>query len=153
MKGIECAFTGVLSKDPELKTLKAGKSFANPNIGVVTGQMDDGKDAMQWLRLVCFGEVAEKIAASAKKGSSIYAEGQLTATEYTDKAGEKKHGLDVRAFKVELLGASAIGRNKSPRSENKPSFASASEHREERTIRAERDDYRNRFDNIPYLDR
>jgi single-strand DNA-binding protein len=153
MKGIECAFTGVLSKDPELKTSKAGKFFANLNIGVVTGQTDDGKDAMQWLRVTCFGETAEKIAATAKKGSSIYAEGALSLNEFTDKSGEKRHGLDVKAFKVELIGASAIGRNKLPRSENKHGFASASEHREERTTRIDRDDFRNRFDDIPYLDR
>ncbi|MGO9462120.1 MAG: single-stranded DNA-binding protein [Rhodomicrobium sp.] len=95
MKGIECAFTGVLSKDPDLRTSKAsGKPFANLNAGVTIGQTDDGKDQMQWVRVVCFGEVAEKVAASAKKGSSVYVEGSLTLSEWNDKSsGEPKHGI------------------------------------------------------------
>jgi single-stranded DNA-binding protein len=85
-RGIEAAFTGVLSRDPELRTSKTGKPFASLNLGVVVGQTDDGKDHIQWLRATCFGETAERIAANAKKGSQAYVEGSLSLNEWNDKA-------------------------------------------------------------------
>jgi single-strand DNA-binding protein len=109
-RGIETAFWGVLGKDPELKTSKSGKAYTGMNVVVVTGATDDGKDVSQWLRVVCFGETAEAIAARAKKGDRIYCEGTLTLTQWNDAHGEVRHGLNVAAWKCERL--SAIGRNR-----------------------------------------
>ncbi len=65
-----------------------------------------------WLRVSCFGEVAERVAATFKKNDRAYIEGLIRLDHWTDKHGEQKHGLSVSAFKVEKAGASAIGRNK-----------------------------------------
>jgi hypothetical protein len=46
---------------------KSGKPFATMNVAVTVGQSDDGKDATQWVRLACFGQTAEEIAACAAK--------------------------------------------------------------------------------------
>jgi single-stranded DNA-binding protein len=71
MRGIETAFWGVLGKDPEPKTSKTGNAFATMNVAVTVGKADDGKDVSQWVRVACFGETAEKIAARARKGDRV----------------------------------------------------------------------------------
>jgi len=111
MRGIEAAFWATLAKDPELRTSKTGNPFATMNVTVTVGKSDDGKDVGQWIRIACFGEVAERIAERAKKGDRIYAEGNLTLNTWADKAtGEAKTGLNLAAWKVERLAA--IGKNR-----------------------------------------
>lgn len=110
MRGIETAFWGTLGADPELKA-SSGKPFATMNVAVTVGQADDGKDASQWIRVACFGDVAETIAGQAKKGDRIYCEGSLTLNTWADKTtGELKAGLNVAAWKAEKV--SAIGKNR-----------------------------------------
>jgi single stranded DNA-binding protein len=104
MKGIECAFQGALGKAPELKTSKGGTPYAGLSVVVTVGKDDDGKDLGQWVRCTCFKEVAEQIAAGAKKGDRVYVEGSLTMTQWNDAHGEVRHGLNVAAWKVVLLG-------------------------------------------------
>jgi single-strand DNA-binding protein len=105
MRGIETAFWGVLGNDPELKTSKSGKAFAQMSVVVAVGQGDDGKDASQWLRVACFGETAERLAHQAKKGDRVYVEGTLTLNTWADKAtGESRTALNVAAWKCERLG-------------------------------------------------
>jgi single-strand DNA-binding protein len=111
MRGIESAFWGVLGQDPQLKTSKTGTRFATMNVVVQAGQADHGKDVSQWLRVACFGEAAEKIAAKARKGDRVYVEGQLTLNTWADKAtGETKTGLNVAAWKCEKVPG--IGKNR-----------------------------------------
>jgi single-strand DNA-binding protein len=113
-RGIEAAFWGVLAKDPERRTSKTGKPFATMNVAVTIGNSDDGREVTQWVRVACFGETAEKIAAAAKKGDRVYCEGSLTLNEWTDAQGERRTGLNVAAFKVEKVPG--IGKNR-PRRE------------------------------------
>jgi single-stranded DNA-binding protein len=103
MRGLEVAFWGVLGKAPELKTAKTGTRFATMNVVVTVSQADDGKELSQWLRVACFGNGAEAIAARAKKGDRVYCEGQLTMTQWKAADGEVRHGLNVAAWKCERV--------------------------------------------------
>jgi single-strand DNA-binding protein len=109
-RGIECAFWGVLGKEPELKTSKTGNPLATMNVVVTVGQADDGKEVSQWLRVVCFGEAAEKIAAKVRKGDRVYVEGTLTLNTWQSADGETKTGLKVAAWKCEKVPG--IGKNR-----------------------------------------
>jgi single-strand DNA-binding protein len=113
MRGIEAAFWATLGKDPELKTSKGGRPFATMNAAVIMGEADDGREINQWVRLVAFGDTAEKIAGAAKKGDRVYCEGSLTLNNWTAATGEMKTGLNLAAFKCEKVPA--IGRNKPKR--------------------------------------
>jgi hypothetical protein len=64
-----------------------------------------------WVSVACFGEVAEKLCATAKKGMKIYAEGSLKLGEWTDRAGEKRVGLQLAAWRAQVVGAGALGKN------------------------------------------
>ncbi len=110
MRGIESAFWGTLGKDPELRTSKTGNPFCSFNCVVTVGKADDGKDVSQWVRVACFGQVAEEIAARAAKLDRVYVEGALTLNTWQTAAGEQRSGLNVAAWKVEKLAA--IGKNR-----------------------------------------
>jgi len=56
------------------------------------------------VRVACFGEAAETLAARAKKGDCVYCEGSLTQTQWNDRAtGEVKYGLNLAAWKCERV--------------------------------------------------
>lgn len=103
MDSIECAFSGRVGSDLELKTSSSGKPWTAFNVAI--GQGDDA----QWVRVAVFGARAEELSAQIKKGDRIYAEGNLTMRTW-EKSGEKRTGLNVAAWKCERLGG--IGRNK-----------------------------------------
>ena len=97
MTGIECAFTGRLAHEPEIKTSKAGKPWASLSVGV--GE----SEALQWVRVAVFGEMAEAIRA-LPKGAKVYVEGRLKLEEWTGKDGVARHGLNVAATLVQPIG-------------------------------------------------
>jgi single-strand DNA-binding protein len=112
MRGVEVAFFGSLGREVELRTSKSGKPWASLSIMVETGEEDaDGHDKVQWLKVACFGENAERLAGAAK-GTRLYVEGTIKLEEWKDKDGFDKHGLSVAAWKCERIGSSAIGRNR-----------------------------------------
>ena len=111
MNAIECAFTGRLGSDPELRTSKADKPWCRLSIAV--GEGDD----VQWVSVAAFGDVAERVCEQLAKGDRAYVEGTLRLNEWTDREGLTRHGLQVAAWKVEALGK--IGRQK-PKPQGNP---------------------------------
>jgi single-stranded DNA-binding protein len=106
MSGIEAAFFGVLGRDAEIKTSKAGRQYLRINVRVADN------DAAQWVSVMVFEPEAIQAAAKLVKGARIYVEGRLSLDEWTAQDGTKKHSLSVLSFHTRL---SAIGRNKLPR--------------------------------------
>jgi len=114
MRGIEAAFWGTLLHDLELKTSASGKKYCNFGCAVVTSNADNGKDVSQYVRVACFGEAAEVLAARVKKGDRVYCEGSLTQTQWNDRGtGEIKHGLNLAAWTCQRVAN--IGRNRERR--------------------------------------
>lgn len=109
---IETAFIGRVGNDPELKTSAAGKPWTRINVCVGAG------DDVQWIKIVCFGETAERLAGQIAKGDKIYCEGTLRLETWKGHNGNERHGLSVTAWRAEKLGA--IGRNKPPKSKPLP---------------------------------
>jgi single-stranded DNA-binding protein len=103
---IECAFFGVLGRDGELKTSKAGKQYLKLNVRVGDG------DGAQWVGVMVFGDEAVEIAPKLLKGSRVYIEGSIKLDEWTAQDGSKRHGLSVMSWHCRLA---AIGRNKPQR--------------------------------------
>ena len=106
MSAIEAAMFGVLGRDGESKTSKAGKSYLRLN--VCTG---DG-DTAQWVSVLAFDPRAIEQADKFLKGARVYVEGRLSCDEWTNAEGVKRFGLSVMSWHCRL---SEIGRNKSAR--------------------------------------
>ena len=107
---IHCAFAGVISKQPELKTSKAGKAWCAVNMRIGEGE------TVQWAQVAVFGESAE-LAASLEKGDHLYVEGTLQLRTWKTDAGEQRAGLNIAARRVEVLGQ--IGRPRPSRPESR----------------------------------
>ncbi len=76
-KGIEAAATGICGNPPELKTGKSGKAYCIFSIGTDAGVDDEGKDRLEWVRCTAFGETAEAVTASLRKGDKVHVVGSL----------------------------------------------------------------------------
>jgi single-strand DNA-binding protein len=109
MQGIEAALQGTLSRDPELKTSAAGKPWCRVSIAVLI----DG--ATTWVSVAAFGEEAQRLCASAKKGMTLYAEGSLKPSSWEGRDGVKRSGLELAAWRIRVIGVSALGENKPKR--------------------------------------
>ena len=118
---IDVALSGVCAREPELKiSANSGKPYCSFTLGVGAG------DARQWVRVCCFGETAEKVAAQLKKGQKAYTEGHLDAGIWQPEGRPAQLNLNVAAWRVEMLGQ--IGRNKPPKQRDERSRASSQRH-------------------------
>lgn len=100
---------GNLGKDPEVRTTADGNKIVN--ITMATGESwtdknsGERKERTEWHRVVIFNErladVAEKYL---RKGSKLYAEGQLQTRKWTDQQGVDRYQTEVvlSRFKGEL---------------------------------------------------
>jgi single stranded DNA-binding protein len=106
---IECAFTGRLGKDAELRHVKGGELTMVSFSAVVDGK-DADPDNPTWIRCVAFGGLAEQMAERLVKGVRVYCEGRLEASIWTPESGPPRLNLNVTAITVQPLGH--IGRNR-----------------------------------------
>jgi single-strand DNA-binding protein len=109
---LECAFFGVLGRDADAKTSKAGKSYLRLNVRVGDG------DQAQWVSVMSFDPNAIAVVDKLLKGSRLYIEGSLRLDEWTGQDGIKRHGLSVMSWHTRL---SEIGRNRPKRASAKSS--------------------------------
>ena len=107
MNEIECAFSGMVGRAPELRTSKAGKPWTFFPVAVGDGE------AKQWVKVSVFRETAEALCRTLEKGSRVYVEGRLSASLWQPETGPARVNLDVAAWKAEKLGQ--IGRNRPPK--------------------------------------
>ena len=100
MRGIQCAFTGKLGQDAELKTSKAGKPWLALHVAV------DGasEEATTWIRVVMFGEWATELHPALKKGAEVYVEGKLRLESWVGRDSRERSGLSVTVAKLVVLG-------------------------------------------------
>jgi single stranded DNA-binding protein len=110
---LEVALIGVVGGLPELKMSAAGKPWAKFSIGVEFPPKNPGdKPRLEWIKICVFGETAELAARTFTKGARVYCEGRMSLDNWTGADGVQRFGASVSAFKAELLGAAAIGRNR-----------------------------------------
>jgi single-stranded DNA-binding protein len=103
MRGIHAAFVGRCRSDPELRKTGAGKPFLR-FYAVVEDRDRDGKETSQSVSVAYFGEEAEERAAELRNGGSVYAEGGLRLASWTAADGTERHGLNLTAWRLEVLG-------------------------------------------------
>ena len=93
---IECAFTGSVGRDPQIRPSKSGRPWLALSIVVGSG------DEAQWVQVAVFGELAE--SGKFDKGTRVYIEGRLRLSTWSGKDGQERVGLNVVATHVQALG-------------------------------------------------
>lgn len=96
----KCMFIGHVGRDPEIRTTQDGREIANFSLGVSESWKDkatgERKSKTEWVRFSVFNENLVRLLKSyIKKGSKIYAEGQLQTRKWTDKDGAEKYSTEV----------------------------------------------------------
>ena len=74
----------------------------------------DAEKAVDFFRITAFRKTAENCAAYLSKGRKVAVTGSLQISEYTDKDGNRRQGVDVVADEVEFLTPKGEGGDYTP---------------------------------------
>ena len=97
---------GNVGKNPEIKYLTNGDTVANFSVATSESwKTKDGekKEVTQWHRIVCYRKLAEIVESYVRTGSSVYIEGKIVNSDYTDKEGIKRYSTQIEANALRLL--------------------------------------------------
>ncbi len=92
---------GNLGRDPETRLLPSGDNVAT--FSVATTERGKNGDVTTWFRVSAFGKLADTCQQYLHKGSYVYIEGGLSQNEYTNREGQVRQSLEVRAREMRML--------------------------------------------------
>ena len=94
------AIQGNFVADPVLsKTKEKGKSVVNVSLACKRDSRRTSRDA-DFFRVTFWGDQAEYVARTFKKGDNITVEGRLEETPHTSKDGHKFSIIEIRAMHI-----------------------------------------------------
>jgi len=113
---------GYLGRDPEIRYLPDGTPICSFSMATTEKRKSGGEaiDETTWFKVNVWGKQGETADQYLAKGSQAYVEGSLSNREYTDKDGNKRTALEVRASDVKFL-------------DRKPQLEGARQHIERKT--------------------
>ena len=98
---------GRLTRDPDLRFTQKGQGMSSFAVAVNRRFKDaatgEWKDDTTFVSVTVWGPAAERCKEKMKKGSPVIIEGRLSASEYTDKTGQKRKEMKVTARRGQLL--------------------------------------------------
>jgi single stranded DNA-binding protein len=89
---------GNVSQEPELRVTTSGMNVLTFNVADSHGKDDKKKTTFH--SITVFGQLAENVAASIKKGDTVLVSGRVEVDEYTKKDGSKAKSIKVVADEV-----------------------------------------------------
>lgn len=99
---------GNLTKDPELRYTPQGTAVVNLRMAVNRKFRDKNqelKEEVCFVTAVVWNKQAETCNQYLHKGSPVLVEGRLQSRSWEDNSGQKRSVLEVRAERVQFLGA------------------------------------------------
>src|SRR5918997_4597846 len=97
---------GNLGRDPELRFTPQGTAVCSFTVATNERRKDkagETQDVTTWFRVTVWGRQAENVSKYLSKGRSVYVEGRLHVSEWTDKEGKPRHTLEVNASDVQFI--------------------------------------------------
>ena len=107
---------GRLTKEPELRTTKEGKSVAELNIA-----LRNKKDDTTFLKITAFNQTADHVAKYCTKGDMLGIQGIIRNHNWTDKDNNKRYEYAFIANSVEFLSLKPKGNEEAPEEDPIPS--------------------------------
>ncbi len=98
---------GNLGSDPEVRYLESGSAVAKFNIATTesyTNKSGERVDNTEWHRIELWEGLAKVAEKYLKKGNQVYIEGRIRTDTWTDKEGQQRTGVTIRANSMTLLG-------------------------------------------------
>tara|TARA_R110000824_G_scaffold18243_11_gene72644 strand:+ start:556 stop:912 length:357 start_codon:yes stop_codon:yes gene_type:complete len=99
---------GHLGRDAEIKQTSTGTAVANFSIATTDKWKDkDGQrqERTEWHQIVLWGKAAEAVGPYLEKGKQVYVEGPIQTRKWTDKEGNERKTVEVKANLVRLLSS------------------------------------------------
>ena len=103
---------GNLTKDPELRYTPQGTAVVNLRLAVNRKYRDKNQELKEetcFVTAVAWNKQAETCNQYLHKGSPILIEGRLQSRSWEDNSGQKRNVIEVRAERVQFLGAAPKG--------------------------------------------
>ena len=99
---------GRLAGDPELRFANSGTALCNISVPDQKRRKNDAGEwedasATTWFRATVFGDKAEALAETAKKGDEVTVTGRLITREWTDKDGGTRSSLEIDYARVAVV--------------------------------------------------
>ena len=101
---------GNLGSDPEVRYLESGSAVAKFSIATTesyTNKSGERVDNTEWHRIELWEGLAKVAEKYLKKGNQVYIEGRIRTDNWTDKEGQQRSGITIRANSMTLLGGPA----------------------------------------------
>jgi len=95
---------GNLTRDPELRATKTGKSVCNFSLALNERWRDEAgvlKEKVTFVNCTAWAGLAEVIGNHTSKGARVLVEGKLHTEEYTDTRGSEERTISKLAVTVE----------------------------------------------------
>tara|TARA_B100000579_G_scaffold173487_1_gene141426 strand:- start:71 stop:541 length:471 start_codon:yes stop_codon:yes gene_type:complete len=91
---------GNLGRDPEIRSMQSGSKMASFSIATSKRWKDkntqEQKEKTSWHNIVVFGDgLVDIVEKYVKKGSKIYAEGELQTRKWQDQDGKDRYTTEV----------------------------------------------------------
>lgn len=96
---------GYLGKDPEIRYLPDSTAVCSFSVATTekTKRGGESQEQTTWFRVAVWGKQGEACSQYLAKGSQVYIEGRLSQNDYTDRDGNRRSSLEVRANDVQFL--------------------------------------------------
>ncbi len=104
----EITIAGNLGRDPELRYLPSGQSVCDFSVAVTERwtdrQTNEAQEKTTWMRVTCWGRLAEICNEHLSKGRQVLVVGTIDASAWTGQDGEARATLELTARTVKFLG-------------------------------------------------
>lgn len=117
---------GNLGSDPEVRYFDNGGAVAKFSIATTesyTNKSGERVENTEWHRIELWEGLAKVAEKYLKKGNQVYIEGRIRTDSWTDKEGQQRTGVTIRANTLTMLGGPATGTSHS--SEGSTGYQSA----------------------------
>lgn len=94
---------GNLTRDPETINTQNGNKISRFDIAVNRRFTQDGEQKADFFRVVSFRNIAEVVEKYLTKGSKVALTGSINTTEWEDKDGNARKGVEIVADEIEFI--------------------------------------------------
>ena len=93
---------GNAGRDAELRYTASGRAVTNFSMAVNRRYQvnNEWQEETEWFNVATWGQQAENVANSVRRGARVFVEGRLSTREWTNQAGVARTSLEVNAFRV-----------------------------------------------------
>jgi single-strand DNA-binding protein len=95
---------GNLGSDPEMRYTPNGRAVTQFNVAVNQStknqQTGEWVEETDWFRVSVWGDRAERMAESLRKGNKVFVEGRFRTREFDGRDGQKRTALEITADSI-----------------------------------------------------